>query len=102
MRHTTAMTLAMVLCWGATGCFGLLPQKIKKDENELSEQDKREIRAYGGDELLADTEKLLKTAPKGDQIFSCLSDYMAAAKVEQELQKKAKENDGAIMSHNDR
>ena len=104
MRHTAATMLAMALAWSATGCFGLLPQATQrqKNERELSEQDKREIRSYGGDELLTDTEQLLSTAPKGDPIFSCLSDYMVAMKVEKENAKKGKENDVVIMSHNDR
>jgi hypothetical protein len=98
------MTLALILGWGASGCFGLLPRKTQteapKNENELSEQDKREVRAYGGEELLTDMEQTLKTAPKGDQIFSCLSDYMVAMKIEKE--KKGKENEHAIMSFNDK
>ena len=104
MRHTTAMTLAMVLGWGASGCFGLLPMQTKAQQNDrqLSEQDKREIRSYGGDELLTDTEKLLATAPKGDAIFSCLTDYMAAMKLAKEQEKKGKDNDVAIMSYNER
>jgi hypothetical protein len=96
------MTLAVALGWGASGCFGLLPLKTQKDERELSEQDKREVRSYGGEELLTDTEQLLKTAPKGDPIFSCLSDYMAAAKNEKEQQKKGKDNEVATMQYNER
>lgn len=104
MRHTTATMLAIALAGGAAGCFGLLPQQTQKQKNEreLSEQDKREVRAYGGEELLTDMEQLLSTAPKGDPIFSCLSDYMVAMKVEKESAKKGKENDVVIMSHNDR
>ena len=104
MTHTTATVLATALAWSATGCFGLLPQATQKQKNEreLSEQDKREIRSYGGDELLTDTEQLLSTAPRGDPIFSCLTDYMAAMKVEKDQQKKGKGNDVATMSLNDR
>jgi hypothetical protein len=105
MRHTTAKMLAVALAWSATGCFGLLPQQTQKQKNEreLSEQDKREVRAYGGEELLTDMEQMLSTAPKGDPIFSCLSDYMVAMKVEKDSAKKGKEtSDMVIMSHNER
>jgi hypothetical protein len=93
----------LALAWGATGCLGLLPRKTQKQQNErsLSEQDKREIRNYGGEELLTDTEQLLATAPKGDPIFSCITDYMAAAKVEKDKAGKDN-NEYAIMSYNDR
>jgi hypothetical protein len=96
----TATTIAMVLAWGSTGCLGLLPKKTQKGERDLSEQDKREIRAYGGEELLTDMQQMLSTAPKGDPIFSCLSDYMIAAKIEKE--KPGQEHDATRMSLNDR
>ncbi len=100
MRHTTVLTLAVMVVLGTSSCFGLLPQQTQKDERELSEQDKREVRAYGGEELLTDTQQLLKTAPKGDPIFACLSDYMVAVKMEKE--KAGKENDVTAMSLNER
>jgi hypothetical protein len=100
MRHTTATTIAMVLAWGASGCLGLLPKKTQKGERDLSEQDKREIRTYGGEELLTDMQQLLSTAPKGDPIFSCVADYMAAAKIERD--KPGPEHDVTHMSFNDR
>jgi len=100
MRHTTATTLAIAIAWSATGCLGLLPKKTQKGERDLSEQDKREIRTYGGEELLTDMQQLLATAPKGDPIFSCVADYMAAAKVAKD--KPGPDHDVTRMSFNDR
>ena len=85
MRQLTAIPLATALLCGASGCLGLLPKAPPKDsDRQLSEQDKREIRLWGGDELLADIEQLMSTAPKGDPIFECMTDYMSAAKYEKE------------------
>jgi hypothetical protein len=101
MRHTPAITLSTALLCGASGCLGLLPaQKPKNAERQLSEQDKREIRLWGGEELLTDMEQTVTSAPKGDPIFACLSGYMVAAKYEKE--KGDKQNEVALMQLNGR
>ena len=85
MRHIKAIPLATALLCGGSGCLGLLPQQPPKDsDRQLSEQDKREMRLWGGDELVTDVEQLVATAPKGDPIFQCIVDYMSAAKYEKE------------------
>src|SRR5262245_35380575 len=99
MRHTPVIMVATGLSWAITGWYGLIPvKKPKEEKRQLSEQDKRELRLWGGDELLADTEQLMATAPQGDPIFSCLGDYMVAAKKEKDAPEK--QNEAAIMMLN--
>jgi hypothetical protein len=99
MRHIKAIPLATAVLCGASGCLGLLPKAPPKDsDRQLSEQDRREIRLWGGEELLTDVEQLMATAPKGDPIFECMTDYMSAAKYEKE--KGDKKSDQQVMQLN--